>query len=169
MDNKLKVIVTNKKIPNGVVSMFGNVQNKVGTYDKDKLIQFKKKLLEISMEIGDRILFLFDEADYAFDIVADKFFDKLIDEFVNHRNKRSINGDISLEKDNAYRTFIDEDKSFDGDFVVTRKINFEDLEPLGQIIDDEDDIYDLQELKREFLFDEQSDEYYRENGGIRKK
>jgi len=169
MDNKFKVIVSNKKIPNGVVSIFGNVQNKVGTYDKDKMEQFKKKLLEISMEIGDRILFLFDEADYAFDIVTDKLFDKLIDEFVNHRNKKSINENNSLEKDNAYRTFIDEDKSFDGDFVVTRKINFEDLEPLGQIIDEEDDIYELQELKRELLYDEQSDEYYKENGGIIKK
>ena len=169
MDNKLKVIVSNKKISNGVVSIFGNVQNKVGTYDKDKLDQFKKKLLEISMEIGDRILFLFDEADYAFDIVTDKLFDKLMDEFVNHRKKRSINENNSLEKDNTGGIFLDEDKSFDRDFVVTRKINFEDLEPLGQIIDDEDDIYELQELKRELLYDEQSDEYYRENGGIRKK
>lgn len=169
MDNKLKVIVSNKKISNGVVSIFGNVQNKVGTYDKGKLEHFKKKLLEIGMEIGDKILFLFDEADYAFDVATDKFFDKLVDEFVNHRNKKSINEDNSLEKDNTDMTFFDEDKSFDGDFGVTRKINFEDLEPLGQIIDEEDNIYELQELKMELLFREQEDEYSKESDGIRKK
>ena len=42
-------------------------------------------------------------------------------------------------------------------------------EVVVEIIDEKDDIYELQELKRELLCDEQSDEYYKENGGIRKK
>ena len=43
------------------------------------------------------------------------------------------------------------------------------MEPLGYIIDEQDDIKELQELKMELLFNGQDSKIYEESGGIRKK
>ena len=166
MDKKIKIVV-NKKSPKGIVNFFGNVQNKVGTYDRERLENFKKKLAEKSILVGEKILFYIEIIDDVVVSLTDDFFDRALDSYENHHKKReTVVVDINNLGD--YSDDIIEDKPIPV-IIPTRRINFEDLEPLGKIIDEEDDVYQLQELKMELLFRKKDDEYSNESDVIRKK
>jgi len=162
---KITKIVVNKKNPKGVVNFFGNVQNKVGTYSKDRLDSFKRKLVEKSIELGEIFLIAMDRVDDVTIGVADVLFDKIIDRYENHNKKEDLIIDKNLGK---YSDEVLEYKPVP-EIIPTRRVNFEDLEPLGKMIDEEDDISELQGLKMELLFGERVDEFSKESGGIRKK
>lgn len=167
MAEKIKVVVLDKKTPRGVVNIFGNIQNKVGTYNRDKIEQFKKKLLEKSMDFGEKILIVFDEIDYSIISITDKFFDKILDSY--DRSKGLVQEeDKVIDKGSSYSDEEYIPSSFD-EVIPRRKINFEDLEPLGNVIDEEDDIVSLQELKMELLSGDYDDISSKESSGIRKK
>lgn len=166
MDKKIKIVV-NKKSPKGIVNFFGNVQNKVGTYDREKIEYFKKKLAEKSVLAGEKILFYMEKIDDVLSSLTDDFFDRALDGYENHHKKQeSVDSVVNNLGD--YSDDIIEDKPVPV-IIPTRRINFEDLEPLGKIIDEEDDVYQLQELKMELLFREKDDEYSNESEVIRKK
>ena len=160
MNGKTKIVV-NRKQPKGVVNLFGNIQSKVGTYERDKIELFKKKMDEKCLELGDKLLFLFDSSDDLLLSFADDFIDKLVDSYEKHKQEKKVSVDIV----ESHVSEIEEKNSI----IPKRRINFEDLEPLGYIIDEEDDIKELQELKMELLFNGQDSKVYEESGGIRKK
>lgn len=168
MGEKTKVVVY-KKNPKGIVSFFGNVQNKVGTYDKEKLEGFKNKLIEKGLLVGVKILFVIDKVDEVVTTATDDFFDKVIDSYEKIKKKDEFKSMDVVDFDEQGQ--IDEIENFVSisSIIPVRSINFEDLEPLGQIIDEEDDISELQELKMELLFREQEDEKFKESDVIRKK
>lgn len=172
MAEKNKIVVLNKKSPKGIINMFGNIQNRVGTYDKDKIEQFKKKLLEKTLEFGEKFLIIFDEFDYAIISVTDKFIDKILDSYDNYKNKELVEENRASNGEDIVIGYSSEEytPSIKREEVVpTRRINFEDLEPLGNIIDEEDDVVSLQELKIELLSGDYHNIDSMEENGMQKK
>lgn len=168
MTEKIKIVV-NKKHPKGIVNIFGNIQNKVGTYDKERLEYFKTKLKEKSEELGEKFFIIIDTIDEEITAVTDELFDKIINSYDelkirNASQKQTTVDTIAKEQIQTLEEHVPAPKT-----IPTRSIDFEDLEPLGQIIDEEDNISELQELKMKLLFREQEDEYSKESDDIRKK
>lgn len=169
MAEKDRIVISNKKVSNGIIMVFRNACNKIGSYDKDKVERFKKKLLEKSLEFGEKLVLFFDEVDYSISNVSDNFFEKI-------ENMRKF--DKVLVDDKLIGNHIGETESFEdidksvlniNGIVPTRSINFEDLPPIGNVIDKEDDIISLQELKMELLSGDYIDRFSKDNNGIKKK
>ena len=168
MTEKIKLVV-NKKTPKGIVIIFGNIQNKIGTYDREKIEELKNKLKEKTIELGEKIIITMDNIDDVIFTAADKLFDKAIKSYDELKMRNDSQNDSTIENNIEEEVQEIDEPTPVPKIMTTRSINFEDLEPLGKIIDEEDDIHELQELKMELLFREQKDKYSKESDITRKK
>ena len=167
MGKKIKFEILDKKVSNGIINLFGNTHNMVGIYDKDKVEKLKERIYELSVKYGEKIYFVFDLVNDKIDSIGEPFFDRLVDSIDNMNKKETPTVLVSEEVDEPR---IEEDvKYMPNSFSIPMKrINFEDLEPLGQLIEQEEDIYELQELKMQLLFNEDYEKDV-DGFGMRKK
>ena len=138
MENNVSIAVVNKNVRfNGRVNyMLDNAKNKVGSYSKEKVEAFKKKMVVALEKAYDTYV----DFDIAINDAMDAFGDRLIDGYENFAEKIREIQPIAPKREagSAY------DK-------LKPMMSDEEFRRLGIDIDNEDSITELQEFKKELM------------------
>lgn len=138
MDRNVSVAVVDKnaRFNSGVTIMVDNVRNKVGSYSKTKIDEFKKKMFAFLEKAVDAY-FDFDD---AVNDAMDGFTDRLIDGY-----------EVLEEKVKEYQYVASKKESVSVFDKLQPMMSEEEFRRLGIDIDNEESITELQEFKKELM------------------
>lgn len=151
LEKNVQVVVIDKteRLKTGVVNHFNRIKCKIGTYSIDKVEKFARKVESFLQEFGIKVFEVYIDLNGEIDDTFDRLFDKVFDYYDSLHERK--NGNL-LEQGN--NSFYEEKRSVLQDGEVDN-FSFDKLEPMSSdidyIIDDEDDITELKELKKELL------------------
>lgn len=152
MEKNIQILSIDKNINfnNGTIFHFSKLRDKIGTYGKDKVESFKRKiaiLLERTMDV-------YDELDFAVNEKIDNLMDRIIDYYESVKRK-----DESNKQEKTSIPAIDK---------LVPMLSDEEMKKLGLDLDTEDKITELKELKKELLMENyQTEESKKTNMGHR--
>lgn len=152
MEKDIQILAIDKNINfnNGTTFHYSKLRDKIGTYGKDKVESFKRKIaifLERTMDV-------YDELDFAVNEKIDNFMDRIIDYYEDVKRKDESN---KQEKTRIPVT----DK-------LVPMLSDEEMKKLGLDLDSEDIITELKEFKKELLMENyQTEESKKPNMGHR--
>lgn len=138
MENNISVVVVDKKnsFNERATFVLDNAKNRVGSYSKDKIEVFKKKMLIALEKVKDAYV----DFDIAVNDAVDAFGDRLIDGYENLVEKIKEVQPIAPERE--------ESSVFD---KLKPMMSDEEFRKLGIDIDNEDSVTELQEFKKELM------------------